>query len=582
MSDLIHNLLFQYWGYTAFRGIQESIIRSVLGGKDTLGLMPTGGGKSICFQVPALAKEGMCLVISPLISLIKDQVEQLKSRNIPAESVHSGKPRTENERILTNAACGAYKFLYLSPERLQTEYFRTILPRLRKISLICVDEAHCVSQWGYDFRPAYLQIASLRQLITYHVPLLALTATATPKVAEDIQLQLGFATPNCIRMSFERKNIAYVVRPTDDKYAEILHILQSLYPDKNQAVPHGSTIIYTRSRKATTELAEFLTRHGHPALGYHAGLSDTVRTERQEEWTHNKYPVIVATNAFGMGIDKPDVRLVIHLHVPDSLEAYFQEAGRAGRDGKKAYAVLLVDPNDPRTLRARIAQQYPDPDYVRKTYENVCCRFQIGIGEGRNQPHKFAIEDFCRDFHQFPTPVDGALHLLHNAGYIEYVTDNHLPSRLRFNVTKEQLYRLDHLSPTLDALITALLRTYSGLFADFSPIDEVSLERSTGLHHDQIYEHLKYLDHLGILTYIPHDSTPTITLLTPRQEMRYITLPPTVYKERREAFAERIERVIDYCTSSRPCRSQQLLAYFGQTDAPPCGQCDVCARKKKR
>ena len=582
MSDQIHNLLFQYWGYTAFRGIQEPIIRSVLDGKDTLGLMPTGGGKSICFQVPALAKEGMCLVISPLISLIKDQVEQLKSRGIPAESVHSGRTMTDNDRILINAACGAYKFLYLSPERLQSDFFSAILPQLRKISLICVDEAHCVSQWGYDFRPAYLQIADLRSRIAYPVPLLALTATATPRVAEDIQLRLGFAEPNCIRMSFERKNIAYVVRPTDDKYAEILHILQSLYPDKGGTTPHGSTIIYTRSRQATSELADFLTHHGHPARSYHAGLSNTVRTERQEEWTQNKYPVMVATNAFGMGIDKPDVRLVIHLHVPDSIEAYFQEAGRAGRDGRKAYAVLLVDPNDPRSLRARIAQQYPDPDYVRTTYENICCYYQIGIGEGVNKEHRFAIDDFCRNFHQFPTAVDGALHLLHNAGYIKYVTDNHLSSRLRFNVTKEQLYRLDHLSPTLDTLITALLRSYSGLFADYQPIDEVTLQRSTGLHPDQIYEHLKYLDHLGILTFIPHNSTPTITLLTPRQEAHYITLPTEVYKDRRAAFAERIERVIDYCTSLRPCRSQQLLAYFGQTDAPPCGQCDVCTRKKKR
>lgn len=575
----IRDILRQYWGYPDFRGIQEQVILSALSGKDTLALMPTGGGKSICFQVPALARPGLCLVISPLISLIQDQVLHLRERGIKAEAIYSGMHPDDIARIIDNCILSDIKFLYIAPERLQSPLFQAKLPYFQNISLICVDEAHCISQWGYDFRPSYRQIGQLRTQLNYRPPLLALTATATPTVVKDIQLQLGFAQPNVISMSFERKNIAYVVRHTEDKASELVHILRAL-GFHMEAPGNPAAIVYTRSRQATEELANMLNSEGIKAAPYHAGLTDTERTHRQHRWTDGYTPVMVATNAFGMGIDKSNVRLVIHYHIPDSLEAYFQEAGRAGRDGDKAYAVLLVSPTDATMLRRRVSANYPDLDYVRQTYENVCCHYQIGIGEGKGTTHRFDIQHFSTLFKQFPLTVDSALKLLSNAGYIQYQTDNHRASRLQFTIGKKHLTQLDHYQPETDKLITALLRTYTGLFADYQAIDETTLSQLTGLSAEDIYERLKYLTHEGVVSYIPQNSSPTITFTQERIDTPYVQMPTAVYLDRKQAYIQRIEAVVEYATGHPPrCRSQQLLRYFGQRNAPRCGQCDVCLRQ---
>ena len=568
---LTKQILFEHWGYTDFRGIQEQVILSVLAGRDTLALMPTGGGKSICFQVPALARPGLCLVISPLISLIKDQVGHLREHGIKAEAIHSGMYQDDIARIIDNCILSDIKFLYVAPERLQSPLFQAKLPYFRNIALICVDEAHCISQWGYDFRPSYRQIGLLRAQLGHHVPLLALTATATPEVVQDIQLQLGFPEPNVIRMSFERTNITYMVQPAEDKLAAILHILRT--------TPQGSVIIYTRSRQATEDLAKAISAAGIKAIPYHAGLTPAERDYRQEQWTRDFARVVVATNAFGMGIDKSDVRLVIHYQVPDSLEAYFQEAGRAGRDGQRSYAILLTNNRDLHNLRQHVSQQYPPPDHIRQIYEDLCCHLQIGVGEGKGQTFDFSIKQFCKNFHHYETTAHHALRLLHNAGYIHYATDNNLPSRFRFTVTKEELNRLDYLHEQADRVVHVLLRNFTGLFADFQPIDELLIQRQTGLNGDQVYNVLKFLGSGHVGSYIPRNNTPTITFAIPRQETRYVTFPPGVYAERRAQFQQRIEAVITYATDSHHCRSQQLLAYFGQTDTRPCRQCDVCRRR---
>ena len=561
-------VLQQYWGYDSFRGIQEDIIRSIGSGKDTLGLMPTGGGKSITFQVPALAKEGLCLVVTPLIALMKDQVRQLRSRGIKATAVYSGMTREEIVVALENCIFGNYKFLYISPERLATDIFRTKL-RHMQVNLIAIDEAHCISQWGYDFRPSYLQIAEVRQLLP-GVPVLALTATATPEVVEDIQQRLAFPQRNVFRMSFERKNLAYIVRYTENKPSELLHILNSL---------PGSAIAYTRNRKRTREVAEFLESNGISATYYHAGLANDIKDQRQKSWLDGQHRVMVATNAFGMGIDKPDVRLVVHIDCPDSPEAYFQEAGRAGRDGQKAYAVLLFAPRDKGLLQRRVEDTFPEKDYVRKVYEDLQYYYQMAMGDGRGCTFAFNIEEFCLNFKHFPVRVDSALKLLTRAGYLEYTDEEDNASRLMFTLRRDELYRIHENSEATEQLIRCLLRSYTGLFSDYAFIDEGFLSRQSGLSRQEVYESLVLLSHRRILHYIPGKKTPYIIYTRERQETARIVLTREVYEERKESYIRRIQAMTDYAGSQTHCRSQFLLRYFGEKDSHPCGQCDVCLQR---
>ncbi len=568
--SLYHEILKRYWGYDAFRDLQEEIITSIGEGKDTLGLMPTGGGKSITFQVPALAKEGMCLVITPLIALMKDQVENLKSRDIKAIAIYSGMTRQEIIVALENCIFGNYKFLYISPERLDTEIFRVKL-RSMNISMITVDESHCISQWGYDFRPAYLKIAEIRELLP-DIPVLALTATATPEVVKDIQQRLHFKKENVFRMSFERKNLAYIVRNTDNKTGEILHILNRM---------PGSSIIYVRNRKRTKETTLFLQREGITADFYHAGLNNDVKDIRQKRWQSGECRVMVATNAFGMGIDKPDVRTVIHLDLPDSPEAYFQEAGRAGRDGEKAYAIILYANSDKAALKKRISDTFPEKDYIKQVYELLNYYYQMAMGDGLGCMFDFNLEDFCRKYKHFPVPADSALKILTQAGYIEYTDEQDNASRLLFTTRREELYKLREMGEQADLLIQTILRSYTGVFTDYAYIQEDSLAMRTGLTRQQIYDLLIVLAKRRILDYIPHKKTPYIIYKRERVELRHLQISKTVYEERKERYEARIKAMLEYVTSETACRSRMLLHYFGEKNEHNCEQCDTCINRKK-
>lgn len=567
MTDY-RKILKQYWGYDNFRGIQEDIIRSIGEGLDTLGLMPTGGGKSITFQVPALAQEGLCLVITPLIALMKDQVRNLRERGIKATAIYSGMTREEIVIALENCIFGNYKFLYVSPERLDTEIFQIKL-RSMHVSLITVDESHCISQWGYDFRPAYLKIADIRQLLP-GVPVIALTATATPEVVSDIQQRLQFRQENVFRMSFERKNLAYVVRHTEDKESELLHILQRV---------DGSGIVYTRNRKKTKEISLFLNRNHITATFYHAGLNDETKDSRQKAWLKGEFRVMVATNAFGMGIDKPDVRVVIHADVPDSPEAYFQEAGRAGRDGMKAYAVLLFCARDKITLKQRVSDTFPEKSYIRKIYEDINFYYQMAMGDGRGCTFAFNIDEFCRNFKHFPVQTDSALKILTRAGYLEYTDEQDNASRIMFTITKEELYRIREQSKDTEKLLRILLRSYTGLFTDYAYISEDNLSTRSGLSKQQIYETLLSLSRQHILHYIPAKKTPYIIYTRERQETERVYLSKEVYEDRKESYVQRINAMIEYAESENRCRSRMLLRYFGEKNEHNCGQCDVCLQQ---
>lgn len=567
MTDY-RKILKQYWGYDNFRGIQEDIIRSIGEGRDTLGLMPTGGGKSITFQVPALAQEGLCLVITPLIALMKDQVRNLRERGIKATAIYSGMTREEIVIALENCIFGNYKFLYVSPERLDTEIFQIKL-RSMHVSLITVDESHCISQWGYDFRPAYLKIADIRQLLP-GVPVIALTATATPEVVSDIQQRLQFRQENVFRMSFERKNLAYVVRHTEDKESELLHILQHV---------DGSGIVYTRNRKKTKEISLFLNRNHITATFYHAGLNDETKDSRQKAWLKGEFRVMVATNAFGMGIDKPDVRVVIHADVPDSPEAYFQEAGRAGRDGMKAYAVLLFCARDKITLKQRVSDTFPEKSYIRKVYEDINFYYQMAMGDGRGCTFAFNIDEFCRNFKHFPVQTDSALKILTRAGYLEYTDEQDNASRIMFTITKEELYRIREQSEDTEKLLRILLRSYTGLFTDYAYISEDNLATRSGLSKQQIYETLLSLSRQHILHYIPAKKTPYIIYTRERQETERVYLSKEVYEDRKESYVQRINAMIEYAESENRCRSRMLLRYFGEKNEHNCGQCDVCLQQ---
>ena len=567
------NLLQTYWGYEDFRGIQQEIIVSIANGHDTLGLMPTGGGKSITFQVPALAMHGVCVVITPLIALMKDQVAHLRHIGIQAAAIYSSMSHEEIITTLENAIFGGVKILYVSPERLGSELFQKKLSHMH-VSFITVDEAHCISQWGYDFRPSYLEIRNLRKLKP-EAPVLALTATATPEVIEDIQRQLDFQRPesNVFRMSYERKNLAYIVRRATDKDEQLLHILQSV---------EGCAIVYVRSRKRTKEIADLLIQNGITALNYNAGLDAEVRDERQEQWQNDQVRVMVATNAFGMGIDKSDVRLVIHMDCPDSLEAYFQEAGRAGRDGQKSYAVLLFNDHDRAKLTKRVSDTFPEKDYIYKVYEHLAYFYQLATGDGYGLTKDFDIDLFCRSFKHFPLQVDSSLKILSRAGYLAYDENNDNNARVHILLSRNQLDRLNDLSENQNKVITTLLRNYGGLFTDYCFINEMLLAHQTGLTQPQIYMILKNLSDRHILHFIPHRKVPSITYLQRREETERIVIPPTVYEERKAQYQKRIEAVIQYADNDSVCRSRQLLRYFGETDSQDCGQCDVCLSHKDK
>ena len=549
--------------------MQEEIITSIGEGKDTLGLMPTGGGKSITFQVPALAQEGICIVITPLIALMKDQVQNLRKREIKALAIYSGMTRQEILTALENCIFGNYKFLYISPERLDTEIFRTKL-RSMKVSMITVDESHCISQWGYDFRPAYLKIAEIRELLP-EVPVLALTATATPEVVTDIQARLKFREGNVFRMSFERKNLAYIVRKTDNKTKELLYILQRI---------SGSAIIYVRNRRRTKEITELLMNEGITADFYHAGLDNAVKDLRQKRWQSGEVRVMVATNAFGMGIDKPDVRIVLHLDLPDSPEAYFQEAGRAGRDGEKAYAVILYSKSDKTTLHKRVVDTFPDKEYILNVYEHLQYYYQMAMGDGFQCIREFNLEEFCRKFKYFPVPVDSALKILTQAGYLEYTDEQDNSSRILFTIRRDELYKLREMGKEAEALIQSILRSYTGVFTDYAYISEESLAIRTGLTRQQIYNILVTLTKRRIVDYIPRKKTPYIIYTRERLELRFLHIPPSVYEERKARYEARIKAMEEYVTTENICRSRMLLRYFGEKNEHNCGQCDVCLSKR--
>lgn len=569
MSQTIHEILQRYWGYDTFRPLQEEIIHSVLAGRDTLALMPTGGGKSITYQVPGMYLDGTCIVVTPLIALMKDQVDTLRALDIKAAYLHSGMSRREMLVALENCILGKYKFLYVSPERLSTELF---LDKIRdlQVSLLVVDEAHCISQWGYDFRPNYLRIADLRAQLP-DVPVLAVTATATPEVTRDIQEKLLFCEENVFRKSFHRANLRYVVRHNEDKMQQLIYILSR--------VP-GSAIVYVRSRKRTKEVAEDLRRAGVSALFYHAGIDSEEKNERQQQWKEGRARVMVATNAFGMGIDKADVRLVVHMDLPSSPEEYYQEAGRAGRDGKTAYAVMLYSTTDKAKLHKRVTDMFPEREFIIRIYEALCNYLQIAEGFGLDTRRDFDLNLFCQTF-KFPTlPTFHALKILEQSGYIEYIEEPDSQSRIMVTVQRDELYRLHVGDSKVDEVLQCLLRSYTGLFADYVYIRESILERRTGLSQEDIYEALIFLSKQHIVHYIPQKRMPMICFTRSREQLRYVEIPRSVYEVRKEKFAYRIERTLQYATVDNACRVRLLLDYFGENTSCDCGACDYCLQKK--
>lgn len=566
---MFHDILSQYWGYTSFRSIQEDIIQSVWDRKDTLGLMPTGGGKSLTFQVPVMAMEGICIVVTPLIALMKDQVDNLKERRIKAAAVYSGMSRDEIITTLENCIFGDYKFLYVSPERLSSDIFLAKLQAMN-VCLLVVDESHCISQWGYDFRPSYLNIADIRTVLV-DVPVLSLTATATKEVVEDIQERLHFKKKNVFRTGFSRSNLSYVVRTSHNKVGDLLHILNSV---------RGTSIVYVRSRRGTKEIATELQKEGVSADFFHAGLSYEDKIYKQNAWKNNECRVIVSTNAFGMGIDKPDVRTVIHLDLPNSPEEYFQEAGRAGRDGETSYSIILYTKADSTKLKKRISDSFPKRDFIKRVYEALGNYFQVAVGSGFGRVFDFALPEFCTNF-KFPQlQTHHALKILGLAGYIEYTEEIDSRSRLRFQIYRDELYSL-RFDNDIDSLIHTILRTYTGVFVDDVYIDESMLATRIGKSKQEVYEMLVTLSRLRYINYIPAKKTPFIIFTSSREDNQFVSIPQSVYEERKKRFEHRIYSMIDYVERKDICRSRMLLIYFGETDAKDCGSCDVCLRKNE-
>jgi len=571
MSDILLETLEQYWGYTSFRPLQEDIIRSVLAGNDTLGLMPTGGGKSITFQVPVMTVKGICIVVTPLIALMKDQVDKLRSLGIKATTVYSGMTYDEISKHFDNCIFGNYKFLYISPERLHTELFIQKLTSM-DVCLIVVDESHCISQWGYDFRPSYLRIADLRKLLPEHIPVLALTATATPLVIDDIQDKLLFRKKNVLKKSFARENLAYIIRHTGNKLEELIHILNKV---------EGTSIVYVRNRKSTQEIAKSLQQAGFSAHFFHAGLNRDDKVMRQDAWKSGICRIIVATNAFGMGIDKPDVRTVIHIDMPGSLEEYFQEAGRAGRDEKKAYAIALCSSNETSKLEKRMTDDYPEKQFIKRIYEALGHYLQIAVGYGAFLPYDFSLQNFCKVF-KFPaTQTHSALKILESAGYIEYIEEPEYNSRLLFLINRDELYKMTF-QKNIDDIIQVILRSYTGLFADYAFIDESLIATRANTSREEVYQSLVMLSKIQIINYIPQKNMPQIIFTKNREETRFVVIPRTAFEERRERSEQRISKVIEYITEPTICRTRLLLNYFGEMAENDCRLCDNCLQKKDK
>lgn len=562
-------ILIRHWGYPDFRPLQLDIIESVAAGKDTLGLMPTGGGKSITFQVYSLSQEGICIVVTPLIALMKDQVESLNKKGIKALAVHSGLTAREIKLTLDNAVWGKYKFLYVSPERLNSERFIERLEQMN-VNLLCIDEAHCISQWGYDFRPSYLNIIKAREVLP-NVKVLALTATATPKVADDIQEKLGFKEKNLLKMSFHRENLNYLVRGIENKNEYLLNTLKKV---------KGAGVIYVRSRKVTREVSDELRKNGVSANYYHAGLSNLIRSTRQDNWLTGQTRVIVATNAFGMGIDKSDVRFVIHIDPPDSLEAYYQEAGRAGRDGKKSAAVLLFNNADATKLRKHVSVAFPEISNIKRIYDALCNYFQIAIGYGKGQVLEFSLQGFAQAYKFQLSMVYNSLKILQREGYLEFTEEVDSPSRVYFTISRDELYKFQVANAQFDDFVKLLLRSYTGLFSGYVTIDEELLAKRSGITSEQVYQYLKHLRKSKVVDYVPKNRTPFIYFSKERINVDRIKISKENYDIRKKDYAKRIDSVIEYATSATRCRSQILLAYFGEEDSAPCGQCDVCKTKE--
>lgn len=570
--SIYKKILLKYWGYPDFRPLQEDIILSVCEEKkDTLGLLPTGGGKSVIFQVPALAMDGICLVVTPLIALMRDQVENLKKRDIKAAAIYSGMSRAEINITLDNCIYGGYKFLYLSPERLSTELFLTKMKSMR-ISLIAIDESHCISQWGYDFRPSYLKINELRAHLGDDVPFLALTATATPKVVDDIQEKLGFKEKCFFKKSFERKNLSYIVRNVEDKLGYMLKILKK---------QNGSGVVYVRNRKRTKEIALYLQQNGISADYYHAGLTPEVKETKQDNWKNDDIRIMVSTNAFGMGIDKSDVRIVIHIDVPDSLEAYFQEAGRGGRDEKRAYAVMLYNNSDKLKLEKLHANTFPDIDYMKRVYNALGNYYSIPVGNGKHQNYDFSLFDFCGKFNLQSIMVFNSLKYLQKEGLIEFNENVNISAKVHFKIQRDDLYKFQVENQKFDAFLKLLLRSYTGFFSDYVAINEALLAKRAGATEELIRNYLSRLSKMGVIYYIPKRNNAIVTYTQERIDNKHLKISKKLYSDRKKSAFERISAVINYAESTTKCRSKMLLEYFGEIDYYRCGECDVCKKRNE-